>query len=106
MKIYARLYGPPDKEEIDERMNKHDWYTKKDDEADVTLFYNSLINAGFVTMKCKAFLKQESGLILGDDRKWKQGGQIGNYLKKTTTESGFMILEMMGPCNQIKIFSK
>jgi hypothetical protein len=74
VKICARLYGPPDKEEIDERMNKQDWYTKKDDEADVTLFYSFLIKAGFVTMKCKAFLKRETGLILGDDRKMEASG--------------------------------
>lgn len=60
MTIYIRLFGLPDKEEINEMKIQHDWYTKNEDEADVTLFYSSLIKGGFVTMKCKAFLKEET----------------------------------------------
>ena len=69
LKIYTRLYGEPDKEELDEMTMKYDWYTKNDDEADVAIFYGPLIKAGFVSMKCKAFLGKGTGLISGDDTK-------------------------------------
>ena len=73
VKIYARLYGAPDNVEKDETMIKHSWYTENDDEAEVTLFYNPLIKAGYVSMKWKAHLKKETGLMSGDDSRGKAG---------------------------------
>jgi hypothetical protein len=73
VKIYARLYGAPDNVEKDETMIKHSWYTENDEEGEVILFYNPLIKAGYVSMKWKAFLKKEIGLISGDDSRMKAG---------------------------------
>jgi hypothetical protein len=73
VKIYGRLYGAPDEVEKDAMMIKHSWYTTKDDEADVTLFYNPLIRSGFVSMKCQTFLKKETGLTSRNDSKIEAG---------------------------------
>jgi len=97
VKIYAHLYGAPDEERIDERMIKHNWYTKNDDEADVTLFYNPLMNAGFVSMKCKAFLKEERGLILGDDKKMEAGGADWKLFKEDDDGKWFYDFGNDGP---------
>jgi len=75
VKIYAHLYGPPDRVEKDETMIKHNWYTEKDDEAEVTLFYNPMVKTGYVSMRWKAFAKKEKGLILGDDSKMETDGK-------------------------------
>jgi hypothetical protein len=73
VKIYGHLYGPPDTVEKDENQIKHSWFTEKDDEAETTLLFNPLIKAGYVTMKWKAFLKQEAALTSGPDRRTKTG---------------------------------
>ncbi len=69
LKAYTRLYGEPDKEELDELTMRYDWYAKKEDEADVAVFYGPLIRAGFISMKCRAFLQKERESIPGDDGK-------------------------------------
>ncbi len=59
VKIYGHLYGTPDEEEKNEAMIQQSWHAKNEDEADVILFYDPLIKAGFVLMKCGAFLGKE-----------------------------------------------
>jgi hypothetical protein len=81
-KIYAHLYGPPDKDEKDETMTKHIWHAKVNDEADITLFFDPLINGGFLSMKGKAFLQKEAGLILGDDSQIKTGGMVWQLFRE------------------------
>jgi hypothetical protein len=82
VKIYGHLFGAPDKVEKDAMMIKHRWYTTNDDEADVTLFYNPLMKTGYVSMKWKAFLKKETGLISGDDSRMKAGDADWQLLRE------------------------
>lgn len=62
--LFNDLYGAPDKEEKGSSVIMHDWYAENDNEANVTLFYSDSyrIKAGSVLMKCKAFLKKDTGL--------------------------------------------
>ncbi len=69
LKTYTRLYGEPDREELDEATMRYEWVAKSNDEADVVIFYGPLVNAGFISMKCKTFLQKQNGLIPKDDNK-------------------------------------
>jgi hypothetical protein len=97
---YIRRYGVPDREEVDERTLKHNWYTKNEDEADVTLYFSPLMNAGFISMRCRAFLKND-GKTEAEETDWQlfREDENGKWFYDRLLQHDKDILKVRVKCN-------
>lgn len=67
--LFLDIFGPPDREEDSRKEKggghiKHFWYAKKNDEANVTLYWIHWLGVkdGFAAMEWKGALKKDTGL--------------------------------------------